>query len=96
MPKSISSKYYSESKIVCGSCHTEYIVDASYENLKIDVCGNCHPAYTGKSILVGTAGQLKKFQDRVAKQSTSPIVKSVKTKIRKSKQSLINTEAEVA
>jgi len=31
----------------------------------LDVCSNCHPFFTGKQIILDTAGQVERFQRRL-------------------------------
>jgi large subunit ribosomal protein L31 len=57
-------KYY-VSKVVCGSCHTEFEVGSTQPTLHVDICSNCHPFFTGKQTIVDTAGQVERFQKRL-------------------------------
>ena len=85
------------STITCGSCGSVYTVGATFDTLKIDICGNCHPIYTGKSILLDTAGQLKKFQDRQARAVDPNAAKAAKkVRARRTIQTLEDIEKESA
>jgi large subunit ribosomal protein L31 len=86
-----------KSVITCGSCGSVYTIGSVFDTFKLDICGNCHPVYTGKSILVDTAGQLKKFQDRQARAvDTTSTPKQSKVRVRRSIQTLEDIEKEVA
>ena len=80
------SSFYPNATAKCTNCGSIYNYGSSIENLSIEICGNCHPFYTGKAVLVDTAGRIDKFQNRMTKVVTD--VKVAKTKTRKSVQSL--------
>ena len=61
-------KYY-QAKVVCGSCHTEFEVGSTEETLRVDICSNCHPFFTGKQMMVDTAGQVERFQKRLERSA---------------------------
>jgi len=97
MAKSSTINFHDNSVITCGSCGSVYTVGSVFETLKLDICGNCHPIYTGKSILIDTAGQLKKFQDRVAKATDNSTAKPTKkVRARRTIQSLEDIEKQNA
>jgi large subunit ribosomal protein L31 len=78
--------FYPNATAKCTNCGSIYNYGSSIENLSIEICGNCHPFYTGKAVLLDTAGRIDKFQSRMAKIVTE--TKVAKTKVRKSVQSL--------
>jgi large subunit ribosomal protein L31 len=80
------SSFYPNATAKCTNCGSIYNYGSSIENLSIEICGNCHPFYTGKAVLLDTAGRIDKFQNRMTKIVTD--VKVAKTKTRKSVQSL--------
>jgi large subunit ribosomal protein L31 len=80
------SSFYPNATAKCTNCGSIYNYGSSIENLSIEICGNCHPFYTGKAVLLDTAGRIDKFQSRMSKIVTD--VKVAKTKTRKSVQSL--------
>jgi large subunit ribosomal protein L31 len=80
------SSFYPNATAKCTNCGSIYNYGSSIENLSIEICGNCHPFYTGKAVLLDTAGRIDKFQNRMSKIVTD--VKVAKTKTRKSVQSL--------
>jgi ribosomal protein L31 len=80
------SSFYPNATAKCTNCGSIYNYGSSIETLSIEICGNCHPFYTGKAVLLDTAGRIDKFQSRMTKIVTD--VKVAKTKTRKSVQSL--------
>jgi ribosomal protein L31 len=80
------SSFFPNATAKCTNCGSLYNYGSSIENLSIEICGNCHPFYTGKAVLLDTAGRIDKFQNRMSKIVTD--VKVAKTKTRKSVQSL--------
>jgi large subunit ribosomal protein L31 len=60
---------YHEAKVHCGSCGTEFVVGSTRPELRVDVCSSCHPFYTGKQVIMDTAGQVERFQRRLERQS---------------------------
>ena len=80
------SSFYPNATAKCTNCGSIYSYGSSIENLSIEICGNCHPFYTGKAVLLDTAGRIDKFQNRMTKIVTE--TKVAKTKVRKSVQSL--------
>jgi ribosomal protein L31 len=80
------SSFFPNATAKCTNCGSLYNYGSSIENLSIEICGNCHPFYTGKAVLLDTAGRIDKFQNRMSKIVTE--VKVAKTKARKSVQSL--------
>ncbi len=80
------SSFYPNATAKCTNCGSIYSYGSSIENLSIEICGNCHPFYTGKAVLLDTAGRIDKFQNRMTKIVTD--TKVAKAKVRKSVQSL--------
>jgi large subunit ribosomal protein L31 len=60
---------YQQAKVVCGSCHTEFEVGSTQQSLHVDICSNCHPFFTGKQMMVDTAGQVERFQKRLERSA---------------------------
>jgi large subunit ribosomal protein L31 len=50
---------YNQIEITVGSTRTS--------EMKTEVCSNCHPFFTGKQILLDTAGQVERFQKRLGR-----------------------------
>ena len=40
-------------------------IGSTRESLRVDVCSNCHPFFTGKQMIMDTAGQVERFQRRL-------------------------------
>ena len=60
---------YQQAKVVCGSCHTEVEVGSTQPTLHVDICSSCHPFFTGKQMMVDTAGQVERFQKRLERSA---------------------------
>ena len=60
---------YQLAKVVCGSCHIEFEVGSTQDSLRVDICSNCHPFFTGKQMMVDTAGQVERFQKRLERSA---------------------------
>jgi large subunit ribosomal protein L27 len=61
---------YFKAKVHCGTCGTEFEVGSTRETLRVDVCSSCHPFFTGKQMIVDTAGQVERFQRRLDRAET--------------------------
>jgi large subunit ribosomal protein L31 len=61
-------KYY-QATVHCASCGTTFTVGSTREDLRVDVCSNCHPFYTGKQMIIDTAGQVERFQRRLERSA---------------------------
>lgn len=89
MAKSTDTTLYTYNKDAtakCTNCGTIYNLGSTIASFSTEICGNCHPFYTGKEVLVDTAGRIEKFNVRMSKASDTQSVK--KTKVRKSIQSI--------
>jgi large subunit ribosomal protein L31 len=60
---------YHQAQVRCASCHTEFIIGSTAQELRVDICSNCHPFYTGKQTIVDTAGQVERFQKRLERSA---------------------------
>ncbi len=82
MKKDIHPKYM-ETKIVCGSCGNTVITMGTQPEIHTELCNKCHPFFTGKQVLVDTAGQVDRFQKKIdsakkiAEKSPKKVVKKV-------------------
>lgn len=58
---------YEQSTITCacGSVVTTYSTRGSFST---DVCSKCHPFYTGKRLILDTAGRVERFRRKYAKK----------------------------
>ena len=50
---------------MCASCETTFEVGSTRSELRVDVCNSCHPFFTGKQMILDTAGQVERFQRRL-------------------------------
>ena len=60
---------YQRATVTCGSCHTVFEVGSTEPTLRVDICSNCHPFFTGKQMMVDTAGQVERFQKRLERSA---------------------------
>lgn len=65
MKEKIHPKWFPQSKVVCASCGTEWLVGSTVPDRRVDVCSNCHPFYTGEQRIVDTEGQVDRFYKRL-------------------------------
>lgn len=70
MKKDIHPKY-TKVTATCANCGNTFETRSTRSSIKVDICSNCHPFYTGKQVLVDTAGRVERFQKRFAKKSAS-------------------------
>ena len=56
---------YQQAKVSCASCKTTFEIGSTRNELRVDVCNNCHPFFTGKQMILDTAGQVERFQRRL-------------------------------
>ncbi|MGU9977829.1 MAG: 50S ribosomal protein L31 [Candidatus Oxydemutatoraceae bacterium WSBS_2016_MAG_OTU14] len=63
---------YKDLKVIC-TCGSgrSYTMRSTYheDELRVEVCSHCHPFYTGKQKVLGSAGQIEKFNKRFGKKS---------------------------
>lgn len=69
MKPDIHPKYYPNAKVVCASCGNKFEVGSTQAEIHTEICSNCHPFYTGKQVLIDTAGRVERFQRIVKKAS---------------------------
>jgi large subunit ribosomal protein L31 len=59
---------YSTIEITCLACSTKFSIGSTRTSeLKTEVCSNCHPFFTGKQLILDTAGQVERFQKRLGR-----------------------------
>jgi len=56
---------YQQATVHCASCGTTFQVGSTRNELRVDVCNSCHPFFTGKQMILDTAGQVERFQRRL-------------------------------
>ncbi len=60
---------YVRCEVVCSNCGNRFITRSTQSLIKVDICNNCHPYYTGRQVLVDTAGRVERFNKRFAKKT---------------------------
>ncbi len=70
MKKDIHPKY-TKVTVTCANCGNAFETRSTRPSIKVDICSNCHPFYTGKQVLVDTAGRVERFQKRFARKTAS-------------------------
>ena len=59
---------YNTIEITCLACSTKFSIGSTLTSeLKTEVCSNCHPFFTGKQLILDTAGQVERFQKRLGR-----------------------------
>ena len=59
---------YNTIEITCLACSTKFSIGSTRTiELKTEVCSNCHPFFTGKQLILDTAGQVERFQKRLGR-----------------------------
>jgi large subunit ribosomal protein L31 len=59
---------YNTIEITCLACSTKSSIGSTRTSeLKTEVCSNCHPFFTGKQLILDTAGQVERFQKRLGR-----------------------------
>ena len=54
---------YVECTVTC-SCGNTFKTHATVSEMKVELCNECHPFYTGRNVVLDTAGQVQKFNKR--------------------------------
>ncbi len=55
--------------VTCTTCGNTFEGGSILDEVRVDTCSNCHPFYTGKQKFGAAAGQVDKFNKRMAKKS---------------------------
>jgi large subunit ribosomal protein L31 len=59
---------YNTIEITCLACSTKFSIGSTRTSeLKTEVCSNWHPFFTGKQLILDTAGQVERFQKRLGR-----------------------------
>lgn len=61
---------YMTVEVVCANCNNKFKTRSTAPVIKVDICYNCHPFFSGKQVLVDTAGRVDRFNKRFAKKET--------------------------
>lgn len=62
---------YTKVTVNCANCGNAFETRSTRNTIKVDICNNCHPFYTGKQVLVDTAGRVERFNKRFAKSTVA-------------------------
>ena len=57
---------YHQAQVHC-VCGNNFTVGSTVNWIRVEVCFKCHPFYTGQQNIVDTAGQVERFQRRMAR-----------------------------
>ena len=68
MKPDIHPKYHA-ANVTCATCKSEFVVGSTRPDLRVDVCASCHPFFTGKQMIIDTAGQVERFQKRLERSA---------------------------
>jgi len=88
MKQDIHPQYYPKATVKC-ACGNTFTIGSTKPEIQVEICYACHPFYTGKKVLIDTAGRVEKFKARRAKAA---IVSKPIKKIRKTKKIKITNE----
>ncbi len=77
MKTAIHPQYFNEAVVTC-ACGKTFVTGSTQETLYTEVCSQCHPFYTGKQMLLDTAGVVDKFKKRSAAAAEKKAVVKVK------------------
>ena len=62
MKKGIHPKY--EMTTVTCACGSSFQTRSTAKEIKVEICSQCHPFFSGKQVLVDTAGRVERFRRR--------------------------------
>jgi large subunit ribosomal protein L31 len=62
MKKGIHPKY--ELTTVTCACGSSFQTRSTAKEIKVEICSQCHPFFSGKQVLVDTAGRVERFKKR--------------------------------
>lgn len=65
---------YMNTKIIC-ACGNEFDSRATQPEIRVETCSECHPFFTGKQIMLDTAGRVERFRRKYANVKTAPAPK---------------------
>lgn len=66
MKKDIHPAYNPKTPVTC-ACGNSFTVGSTAKSIEVEICSKCHPFYTGKQMLVDTAGRVERFRARKEK-----------------------------
>jgi len=62
MKKGIHPRY--ELTTVTCACGSSFQTRSTAKEIKVEICSQCHPFFSGKQVLVDTAGRVERFRRR--------------------------------
>lgn len=62
MKKGIHPRY--ELTTVTCACGSSFQTRSTAKEIKVEICSQCHPFFSGKQVLVDTAGRVERFKRR--------------------------------
>ncbi len=68
--KSDTHPKYHAANVTCATCGSTFTVGSTRPDLRVDVCASCHPFFTGKQMIIDTAGQVERFTKRLERAAT--------------------------
>ena len=71
MKKDIHPKFNVSAQAVCSNCSTSFTVGSIKETISVEICRSCHPFYSGKEVILDTAGRVDKFKKKMAATKTT-------------------------
>ena len=77
MKNTIHPQYFNDAVVTC-ACGATFTTGSTQAKLYTEVCSQCHPFYTGKQMLLDTAGVVDKFKKRSALAAEKKAVVKVK------------------
>ncbi|MEN9852707.1 MAG: ribosomal protein large subunit ribosomal protein [Candidatus Parcubacteria bacterium] len=66
MKKDIHPQFHVEAEAKCSNCAAVFSVGSIKESITVEICRSCHPFYSGKEVVLDTAGRVDKFKKRAA------------------------------
>jgi large subunit ribosomal protein L31 len=60
---------YEKVTVTCTTCGNVFEGGSVLKEIRVDTCSQCHPFYTGKQKFAQAAGQVDKFNKRIAKKT---------------------------
>ena len=60
---------YATATVKC-ACGNTFQTRSTASEIHTDICSACHPFFTGKQMIVDTAGQVERFQRRLDRAET--------------------------
>lgn len=66
MKKAIHPKYFLQAQATCSNCSSTFSIGSVKESITVEICKQCHPFYSGKEVILDTAGRVDKFKKKMA------------------------------